>query len=367
MTKRDIVRQVVSGHELPAVPYHVVFLGPLRQKVAEHFRAEDLNRAVGNYLVWELPPAEVGRVDLPNGEWRDEWGVRWRGTGINRGYIVEHPLRSAEIAGFKPPDGRLAARMDGLREICERYSDLYLFAWSGALFEQAHFLRGMEGLLVDMYENPTFVHNLLDICLQFNLDMVSALAAYPVDAIILSDDYGQQRGPIMSPAMWREFIRPRLKVLFAAIRAAGKRVALHSCGDVSLFVPDLLELGLEILHPVQPDSMDIHAVKRDFGDALCIYGGVSAQTTIRFGTPEQIRDTVRREAELLSRNGRFILAPTLDLTHDVPFENVLAFIESAAGIAQPPRSAGVPPASACDATQPAKGRVRATKARTRKP
>lgn len=357
MTQRDIVRQAVAGRETPSVPYHVVFLGPLRQKVATHFGNDDLNRAVGNYLVWELPPAEIGRVDLADGEWRDEWGIRWRSTGINRGYIVEHPLRSPDLTGFTPPVGRLPARMEGLREVCERNADLYLLAWSGALFEQAHFLRGMAELLVDMYENPDFVHRLLDICLQFNLDMVASLADQPVDAIILSDDYGQQRGPIMSPALWREFIRPRLKTLFAAIRATGKRVALHSCGDVSLFVPELVELGLEILHPVQPDSMDIHAVKRDFGDVLTIYGGVSAQTTIRFSSPAQIRDTVLRETELLRRNGRFILAPTLDLTHDVPFENVLAFLEAAqsqgeSGSGVSPLQSGSPGASTAGAAPP---------------
>ena len=329
MTKRDIVRRTVAGRATPVVPYHVVFLGPLRRKMADHFGNEDLNRAVGNHLVWELPPAEVGRVELPGGEWLDEWGVRWRSTGVNRGYVVGHPLRGAKLDGFKAPPLRPAERMAGLREACEREGDLYQLAWCGALFEQAHFLRGMEDLLVDMIEDPAFVHGLLDVCLQFNLDMVSALAPYPVDAVILSDDYGQQRGPIMSPAHWGEFVRPRLKTLFTAIRATGKRVALHSCGDVSLFVRDLVDLGLEVLHPVQPESMDLSALKREFGGSLCLYGGVSAQGTVRFGSPAQVREAVRRAKEELSRHGRFILAPTLDLTHDVPFENALAFIEAA--------------------------------------
>jgi uroporphyrinogen decarboxylase len=328
MTKRDMVRRAVAGRETPAVPYHVVFLGPLRQKVSDHFGGGDLNRAVGNYLVWELPPAEIGRVDLPGGEWLDEWGVRWRSTGVNRGYVVGHPLRGAGLAGFKTPELLPTRRTAGLREACDRDGDLYLLAWCGAIFEQAHFLRGMEDLLVDMHEDPAFVHGLLDLCLQFNLDMVSLLASYPVDAIILSDDYGQQRGPIMSPAHWREFVRPRLKVLFAAIRAAGKRVALHSCGDVSLLIRDLVDIGLEILHPVQPESMDLRALKREF-KGLCLYGGLSAQGLVRFGSPAQIREAVRRAKEDLARDGGFILAPTLDLTHDVPFENVLAFLEAA--------------------------------------
>lgn len=163
-------------------------------------------------------------------------------------------------------------------------------AWCGELFERAHFLCGLEPLLMAMYDHPGFVHGLLDLCLEFDLGMVEMLGRYPVDAIILSDDYRQQSGPLLSPRHFREFFRPRLQRLFDAIRRTGKTVALHSCGDVSAFLPDFVDLGVEILHPVQPETMDLHRIKRD---------------------------------------GGYILAPTLDFTHDFPFENVLAFIEAA--------------------------------------
>ncbi len=331
MTKREIVRRAVAHLETETVPYHVVFLGPLRERVQTHFGEADLNRAVGNYLVWEIPPAEVGSVRVAEDEWIDEWGVHWKGGVLNRGDIVEYPLKTPDLSRLKRPDPTDPARAEGMEALCRSNADLYLLSWCGAMFEQAHFLRGMDNLLIDLYENPDFVHGLLDRLLEFSLGLVEMLARFPVDAIALSDDYGHQQGPLISPAHFRTFIKPRLKTLFDAIRATGKTVALHSCGNVTAFVPDLIEIGLDILNPVQPEAMDVHRIKQEFGKDLCLYGGISAQQLIRFGTPDDIRATVRREKELLSRGGGYILAPNLDLTHDMPFENVLALIEAAQG------------------------------------
>ena len=290
-----------------------------------------MNRAVGNYLRWDIPPNPVGRVDLSEDEWIDEWAVRWKGGKLDRGYIVDHPLKDPDLKALRVPKFNLAQRSAGMKEMCEENADLFLLAWCGDMFERAHFLRGMANLLVDMHEHPAFVHGLLDRCLEFCLAGVRMLAGFPVDAIILSDDYGQQTGALFSPRHFREFIKPRLRVLFEAIRKTGKRVALHSCGDVSLFVPDLLDVGLEILHPVQAEAMDVRRIKEDYGRDLCIIGGISGQRLLRFASPNEIRESVRRDKAVLARGGGYILAPNLDLTHDVPFENVLAFLEAARG------------------------------------
>ncbi len=329
MNKRDIARRVVAGEECEAVPYHIVFLGPLADKVRTHFGNDDINRAVGNYLNWGLPPAEVGVTQLESGDWIDEWGVTWKDTKVNRGYAVAHPLEQPDLKLLKKPALNPHGRLAGMKEACERDADLFLIAWCGDLFERAHFLRGMENLLVDIHERPQFVHGLLDVCHEFCLELVKLLADFPVDAISLSDDYGHQGGPLFSLTHFREFIKPRLKALFEAIRSAGKYTMLHSCGDVSLFLPDLIELGLDILHPVQPDAMDVHAIKREYGKDICLYGGISTQGLLRFGTPEEIRETVRRTKSRLGRGGKYILAPSLDLTHDTPFENFLALLEAA--------------------------------------
>lgn len=329
MTRRETTIEAVAHRETAEVPYQILFLGPLQERVLQHFGGTDVNRAVGNYLNWGLPPATVGQVALPNGEFMDEWGVRWKETRIDRGYILEHPIKRPVLSEVTRPDLRPAERVAGLREACERDSDLYLIGWCGELFERAHFLRGMDNLMVDMVEEPQFVHGLLDVALEFCLESVDLLSQYPLDVIILSDDYGQQSGPLFSPRHFREFIKPRLTKLFARIRSRGKRAALHSCGNVTAFLPDLVEAGLEILHPVQAEVMDVHAVKKEFGRDLCLYGGINTQQLLRHGAPAQIRDTVRREKDLLSRGGGYILAPNLDLTHDFPLENALAFIEAA--------------------------------------
>ena len=319
----------MAHEETGTVPYQILFLGPLKRRVLDHFDVEDVNRAVGNYVKWDIPGVKLGRVDFEDEEWLDEWGVRWKGGSLNRGYIIDHPLKRPDLSGFNAPVADVPERAAGMAELCEANADLYLLAWCGDLFERAHFLRGMEQIMVDFYEDPAFVHDLLDTCLAYCLGAVRMLSRYPVDAMILSDDYGQQSGPLISPKTFREFFKPRLKQIFDAIHAAGKTVALHSCGDVSIFIPDFIEIGLEVLHPVQPEAMDVHAVKREFGRDLCLFGGISEQQLMRLGTPDEIRDTVRRERDLLSKGGGCILAPSLDLTHDVPFENVIAFLEAA--------------------------------------
>ena len=119
------------------------------------------------------------------------------------------------------------------------------------------------------------------------------------------------------------------KKLFARIRGAGLFTFLHSCGNVSELVPDLMEVGLDVLHPVQPEAMDIVSLKAEYGDKLAFYGGISTQQTLPRGTPEEVEAEVRRTVDLMSEGGGYILAPGITLQHDIPLENILAFINAA--------------------------------------
>ena len=150
-----------------------------------------------------------------------------------------------------------------------------------------------------------------------------------MDGIFLSDDYGHQQSLLMSPYHWQEFIKPRLRELFAKIKDAGLFTFLHSCGNVSEIVPDLIQVGLDVLHPVQPEAMDIASLKTEYGDKLAFYGGISTQKTLPRGTPEEVEDEVRQTAQFMAEGGGYILAPGITLQHDIPLENILAFIKAA--------------------------------------
>jgi uroporphyrinogen decarboxylase len=145
---------------------------------------------------------------------------------------------------------------------------------------------------------------------------------------MFGDDYGTQKGLIMSPACWREFIKPRLGAMCRRVKTAGKFVFLHSCGNVRGLLPDLIECGVDVLNPFQPEVMDLADVKREFGDRLTFYGGISTQRTLPLGTPEQTREEVRRLSSVIGRGGGYIVAPAHAIPADARPENVAAMIES---------------------------------------
>lgn len=169
----------------------------------------------------------------------------------------------------------------------------------------------------------------MDRVTQFNLRVIQELGRFDLDAILVSDDYGSQHGLLINRAMWEDFIAPQLTEMYKAIKAQGFMVFHHSDGDITELIPHLLEMGLDLLHPVQPECMDIFALKAHYGDRLCFWGGISTQHTMPSGTPEEVKTETREVARVLGKGGGYILDVGIHLQHDVPLENMLAFIETA--------------------------------------
>jgi uroporphyrinogen decarboxylase len=137
---------------------------------------------------------------------------------------------------------------------------------------------------------------------------------------------------LISPAAWRRFVRPHLARILARAKAAGRTTFLHSCGNVRAIVPDLIELGLDILHPIQPEALDIFELKREFGRDLTFCGGLGTQAVLARGTPREIRGEVRRLQREMGRCGGYILETGITIQADVPLANILALIEAARGV-----------------------------------
>ena len=199
---------------------------------------------------------------------------------------------------------------------------------SYSLFERAWSLRGMEALLMDMLEAPDFVDELFDALLAFSLAMIDEFVKYDIDGILFGEDWGQQRGLIFGPKQWRRFIKPRIAQMYAATRQAGKTVLIHSCGKVQELFPELIDLGLDVFNPFQPVVMDPYEMKARYGDRLAFYGGVSVQQLLPHGTPQMVRDEVRRLMDKVGRDGGFIISPSHDMPGDIPVENMVALIET---------------------------------------
>lgn len=220
------------------------------------------------------------------------------------------------------------------RERLGEWQDFAVMASGASVFQHATFLRGFETLLADMAMEPDMAHWLLDRFTSFYLDFFDRMltaAQGRVDILRAADDLGTQRGLLFSPEMFRTYIKPRLKKLVDMTHSHRVKFMFHSCGAVRPFIEDLIEIGVDILDPIQAaaEGMEPEGLKDDFGDRVCLHGGICTQHLLPHGTAEDVRAEVRRRIEILGAGGGYILAPCHVLQSDVPTENVLAMSDAA--------------------------------------
>ncbi|NPV53938.1 MAG: hypothetical protein HPY71_10495 [Firmicutes bacterium] len=283
----------------------------------------------------EVPP-------MPNNPgWEiGEWGVgQIPGSEYHFIHIV-HPmtkLRSVkELEEYPFPDIMADYRHAHLDAEVERYKNQGLavigyMEWT--IFEIAWHMRGMDRLFEDIAFNPDFATVLLEKITEIRCQMARRYAESGVDIIRVGDDIGTQRGMLMSPKMWREWFKPRLLRVIESAKKVNPRVFIsyHSDGYIEPVIPDLIEIGVNILNPIQPECMSIANLKRRYGRDLSFWGGIGTQTTMPFGTPDEVRFKVREAIEILGAGGGYVIAPTHVLEPDVPWENILAFFEAVEG------------------------------------
>ncbi len=328
MTRRDIVQQALDGAAVPYTPWSFRFTLEARQALAAHYGVTDLQDAVGNHIV-ELG-SDIGFFEaLENHRFRDVFGVVWdRTVDKDIGIVVEPLLPEPTLAGYAFPDPRDPRFFADIPAALERHGDCFrLFCLGFSLFERAWTLRGMENLLVDLHQHPGFVRDLLRAIADYDLAQIERALDFDIDGIILGDDWGQQHGLIMGYPLWREFLYPELQRLYGCIRAHGKRVLAHSCGDVDELFDDLVAAGLHCFNPFQPEVMDVACLHARYRRRLSFWGGLSTQQTLPFGTADQVRAETSRLLAM-GRVGSFILSPAHSVEGDVPLDNMLAMIEA---------------------------------------
>jgi len=312
------------------VPYDIRFTVPARAKMIDHYGDPDFEAKLGNCFTWLHPhgPGE-GFAEVEPDIWADEFGVRWdRHVDKDIGVVCNRLVTPDNVATFAFPDPNDPMRYAGFDDaIASRSETLVLVSLGFSLFERAWTLAGMENVLMAMAANPTFVEALLDRILEFNLAIIENACTHEIDVFRFGDDWGQQHGLLMGPDLWRRFIKPRFKAMCQAVKAHGKFTMLHSCGKVDEIFPDLIECGLDIFNPFQPEVMDVYDIKRRYGADLTFYGGISIQRTLPFGTVAQVRDEVRRLIDEVGQAGGYIASPSHDIPGDAKPENIAAMIE----------------------------------------
>jgi len=201
--------------------------------------------------------------------------------------------------------------------------------WWYCFYERMWSLRGMENILCDFHENPRPVHRLMDALTEFYCGLIHRAAReLRAQAIFTTDDIGMQTGPMFSPAVFREFFKPRYKRMIDAAHEHGMHFWLHTCGDVRLFMDDLIEIGLDVIHPIQKYAMDEREIARRFGGRVCFWAGMDVQQILPRGTPEDVRREVRFMIDVYDRpDGGCMITAGNGITPDVPLENLLAFYD----------------------------------------
>ena len=275
-----------------------------------------------------------------DGDYVDEWGVGWRsqpyetlfGTG-HYTEIVGHPLADdAAIADYKPPDPTRPELYTEAERVVREFGDTYWIVGVTVttIFETAWALRGLQRMLIDLAEAPDVAAYILDIPFRYHLAAAKRLVELGVDMIWTGDDVGTQQRMLISPRHWRRYLKPRMATFIAELKAINPavKVAYHSDGNIMPIIPELIEIGVDVLNPVQPASMDPAEVKRQFGDRLCFWGTVDEQHTLPFGTPAAVRDEIIRRLHTVGAGGGLILGPTHHVQLDTPLENFWAMVDA---------------------------------------
>ena len=332
---RDVVIQTLDFSQPAVCPYYAWVDDELVSPLAARFGEDQFIGEPGSVRTFAGSYTAMTEIAARAGEERDGVFMDEFGTTLRRGSIrsVEQPaLLRPSLDGYTFPDLTTDDHFEHLDAWADAHAERFRIVQLGILFfERAWWMRGMENFFMDLHTEPAFCEEMLDGLMEVCLGVVDRLLADhgdKIDAIGMSEDYGTERSMMIAPATWRRFIRPRIARIFERIRQGGKYAYIHSCGHVTQIIPDLVDVGINMLQPIQPEAMDIFELKSEFGKDICLVGGISTQNTLPFGTPQQVRDEVRRCLDVMADGGGYIMAPAKPILPGVPVENAVALLES---------------------------------------
>jgi uroporphyrinogen decarboxylase len=378
MTKEERVLRTIAGKAIDFLPSQVTFsdrnrLGEissimgfssvkefedyLQNHIQYSFITSDMPLFNRNdeKLMRECEKMGFAKVDWGNGLVYDEWGVgiQMYSDGI---FFKFNPLK-ADIEGKKKiaekympdsfniktlyqsvedatknyaaPDPNQNGNFHYIIKDLKKYSGDFLVLPAGfvGIYERAYDLMGFEEFMVNLAINPNLIEELLDKITDYKVEVAKKFVALGFKAGHTCDDLGTQNGVLFSLKTFRKVLRPRMERLWQVYKDAGLPIFFHSCGNITEFIPDLIEIGLDVLEPVQP-CMDLRYLKKEFGKDITFWGGIDTQKILPDGTPEQVKKMVRETIRILGKGGGYIIAPSQEIMKDIPINNIKALIET---------------------------------------
>jgi len=328
MNAKEIVKAAVEHRETGKVPYCIDF-----DKDGFNLYAEPLMKRYGspriNKLLEKGIITQYEAVSLAIGNHvfslRMPW---WEWYQLPEEYLTSH-----EPPDYLPKTIGTGSYEDSLEKIkaVKEYAECYiLIRYYGSHSEKAMLARGSENFYADTAASFDYCKRLLDYIISKNIVMLDNIIHIPeIDGIMIGGDWGTQKASIFNPEVWRKLVLPGEKIEYDLIKSGGKHVWIHSCGNIAALIPMLVDIGLEVLNPVQPECMDIYKLKREYGNNLSFWGGISTQRTLPSGSVDEVIAETRHVITEMSRGGGYITAPSQHIQTDVSFENVCAIIDTA--------------------------------------
>ncbi len=296
----------MTGYE--ATRRAVEFAGPDHLPVCRDSYSTDLEGDVAFVFLGSPCDWKFGEAGT------DEWGCRWEKTDVdNIGQVTGHPLKEWNgLDSFSFPDRDDPVRYRLLDAILDRAKDRYVVLCNGsAMFERMTYMRGFAELLEDLHLERGRVEELADRILEFQLGVIENISrrfASRIHGFRVTDDWGSQSGPFISPALWDEVFGPRYRKLFRAVHGAGMHSWMHTCGKVNVLIRRLMDAGLDVINLEQPALLGIEEVGREFGGKICFESHCDIQVTLPVGNTDRIREEARSLLGCWSRSeGGFIL------------------------------------------------------------
>jgi len=363
MNSKERVITAINHHKPDRIPLDGYFRQDVWKKLENHFGtkdAEEIMEALGldiRYSMlepsasfiersipspWQIPEIGVGRRNLviqrENGWLEDEYGIcRIPNSTCLYWLYTYHPLAEAgieEVRNYQFPEPKLSERYLGIRSDLARWGESHFTVvelWN--IFKSSWELRGFERYMMDLALEPKFVETLADRVLEHRIEQSKQLARCGIDMITIMGDIAMQESMMISPQMWRKYFKPRLKTWLEEIRREQDIYFMfHSDGNMEAVFGDLVEIGFDVINPIQPECMDVVEIKRRFGSQVCLHGTISCQKTLPFGSPDDVAAEVRHRISCCGRDGGLILSPSNTIQPDVPLENILVLYKTAKNI-----------------------------------
>ena len=267
----------------------------------------------------------------------NEWGMKFRNAGLYNEfytYPLAHATLPDDINRYSFPDPFGTGRFRHATETIRNYKESHTIVadLETVIFETSWYLTGLEKFLVDLISDAPYMEVLLDRVMEINVETGKYLIKLGSDILWAGDDFGTQHGMIMDPYLWRKVFKPRIKWMFEEFRKVNPdiKLAWHSCGSIPEIIPDFIEIGLDILNPIQPRArgMEPDFLKKEYGKDLVFFGGIDIQDLIPRSTPERINNEIKKICGILGKGGGYILAPAHNIQPDTPVENILAIYEA---------------------------------------